>query len=320
MVSPDLSIIIPAYNEAEALPLTVERIRNAFAVGSGNGLSIELIIVSDGSTDGTFEVAQTLLDRDLGGTVTEFASNVGSHVAIRCGLEQASGTAIAIISADGQDPPEALESMLEALGSGIDIVWGRRISRQGDSWLTRTLARTYYRTFSALTRLQYPHAGLDFLVFTKRVRDAVTAFPERNLPLFLTIFNLGYAQTYVNYEREERVAGASGWTNRKKVKAGADMLIAVSAAPLRLLSVIGGIVGLAGLLFGLITAVRALIGSTPDTGWASLMTAISVMGGLILIGISVLGEYVWRTLDESRHRPLYLISRSTTAITPPRID
>lgn len=311
MASPDLSIIIPAYNEADALPAAIDRIRETFAAGEDAGISIEVIVLSDGSTDSTFDVASAALEEGLGGRVIEFVSNVGSHAVIRCGLELASGDAIAIISADGQDPPEVLPELVSQLGPTVDIAWGRRANRDGDSWLTRTMASAYYRSFRALTRLDYPEGGLDFLIMTRRVRDAVVAFPERNLPLFLTIFNLGFGQTYVDYNRAPRTAGESGWTTRKKFRAAGDMLIAVSAAPLRLLSIVGAVVGLAGIVFGLITVLRALFGQTPDSGWASLMTAISVMGGLILVGISVLGEYVWRTLDESRGRPIYIISRDS---------
>jgi dolichol-phosphate mannosyltransferase len=305
-----LSIVVPAYNEAEALPDVIERIRKVIATSPDLDGRTEVIIVSDGSDDATFEVASESLGGDLPGEVIEFVGNAGSHAAIRCGLERTSGDAVAIISADGQDPPEALPEMVSRLGSGIEVVWGKRTSRKGDPWLTRTLASLYYRLFRLLTGLHYPESGLDFVVIGRPVVDAVSSFRERNLPLFPMIYNLGYGQTTVPYERGERTAGQTGWSMRKKLKFAVDMLTAFSAAPLRLLSLIGATVGLLGLVFGFITAIRAIFGQVPISGWASMMVAVTVMGGLILVAFSVLGEYVWRTLDESRARPLYFIGRT----------
>jgi glycosyltransferase involved in cell wall biosynthesis len=305
-----LSIVVPAYNEAEALPDVTERIRKVVSASEDLDGRTELIIVSDGSDDATFEVAAKSLGDDLPGEVVEFVGNAGSHAAIRCGLERTSGNAVAILSADGQDPPEALPEMVDRLGNGIEVVWGKRASRKADPWLTRTLASLYYRFFRLVTGLHYPESGLDFVVIGRPVVDAVSSFRERNLPLFPMIYNLGYGQTSVPYERGERTTGETGWSLRKKLKFAVDMLTAFSAAPLRLLSLIGAIVGFLGLLFGFVTALRAIFGQVPISGWASLMVAVTVMGGLILIAVSVLGEYVWRTLDESRRRPLYLVGRS----------
>lgn len=309
MSNPQLSVVIPAFNEEEALPHTIARISAVADEQLSPDDGIEIIVVSDGSSDDTFAVAVESLGPDLPGRVIEFVRNSGSHAAIRCGLELARGDAVAVISADGQDSPETLPKMLDQLGAGIDVVWGRRANRDADSWLTRFLASAYYRFFRLLTGLDYPAAGLDFLVMNRPVIDATNTFQERNLPLFLAIFNLGFGQAYVDYDRGTRVAGTSGWTMGKKFKVAGDMFIAVSAAPLRLLSLIGAIVGIAGLIFGLTTIIRAMLGQVADPGWASLMTAISIMGGLILVGISILGEYVWRTLDETRRRPLYTIGR-----------
>ena len=311
MDNPQLSIVIPAFNEEEALPHAIDRIRTVVAEQMSIGAGVEIIVVSDGSTDDTFSVAVEALGEDLPGRIIEFVGNAGSHAAIRCGLGQTRGDAVAVISADGQDSPEALPEMLAGLGNGVDVVWGRRARRDADSRLTRMLASAYYQLFRLLTGLRYPESGLDFVVMTRATVDAIGQYRERNLPLFLSIFNLGFGQAYVDYERRARTAGTSGWTIGKKFRVAADMLIAVSAAPLRLLSLIGAIVGIGGVIFGLVTIVRAILGRVADPGWSSLMTAISIMGGLILVGLSILGEYVWRALDESRQRPLYIIKRQS---------
>ena len=202
MSIPDLSIIIPSYNEEEALPEVLARIHDAFVAAGTAEPSIEILVISDGSSDSTFEVARSVLgEASQRGRVIEFAGNAGSHAAIRYGLHLAAGRNVAVISADGQDPPELLPAMGALLGDGVDIVWGRRINRDGDSRWTRTMASVYYRLFRSLTGLDFPDSGLDFLVMTRQVCEAVNAFPERNLPLFLTIFNLGFGQAFMDYER-----------------------------------------------------------------------------------------------------------------------
>jgi dolichol-phosphate mannosyltransferase len=304
--SPTLSLVIPAWNEEKALPPTIDRILRV--IKSDNRLvhRTEIIIVDDGSTDDTAGAARKALDGYVPGTVVELAGNVGSHAAIRCGLRHASGERVVILSADGQDPPETILAMLDRLDDGAEIVWGQRTSRSGDPTTRRALAGVFYRMYRIATGLQYPPSGLDFVMLSRPVVDALERFSERNLPLFLLIYNLGYRQSLVPYERGERSHGESGWSLGKRVEMGFDMLTAFSATPLRLVSAAGLVIGLLGLMFGAFTLIRGLVSDVPVEGWASLMVMTSVMGGMILLAISVLGEYVWRTLDEVRGRPVYL--------------
>ncbi|MDQ3973181.1 MAG: glycosyltransferase family 2 protein [Actinomycetota bacterium] len=309
---PILSIVLPAFNEAEALPATLERIRAVADVEPRLAGSVEIIVVSDGSTDSTFDTAAKELAGGACGLVVELARNVGSHAALRCGLRHARGEFVALMSADGQDPPELLPAMLAAFGDGLDIVWGRRTNRRADRLAARVTARAYYWMFRRLTGLDYPPAGFDFVVVRRPVVEALLLHRERNASLFLLLFNLGFGQTFVDYERGERTAGQTRWTVRRKLKLAVDMLTGFSAAPIRLVSLTGVLVGMLGLLFGGFTVVRALLGDVPVSGWASLMVVTSLMGGLMLIAVALLGEYVWRTLDEVRQRPLYLESRRAT--------
>ena len=202
--------------------------------------------------------------------------------------------------------------MLDAMDLGAEVVWGQRASRPGDPRIRRALAGVFYRLYRVVTGLEYPPSGLDFVVISRPVLNSLESFRERNLPLFLLIYNLGYRQSVVPYERGVRSHGESGWSIQKRVKMAIDMLTAFSAAPLRLVSVAGLVIGIAGLLFGLITLVRGLLSDVPVPGWASMMVMTSIMGGMILLSISVLGEYVWRSLDEARGRPIYLERAVTT--------
>ncbi len=294
------SVIIPAFNEELSIAATLDRIVAAF------GGSPEIIVVSDGSSDRTFEVAASWL-RDTGcGIAIQLASNVGSHAAIRCGLERASGDTVAIISADGQDPPEVLPQMARMVAEGMDLVWGERTGRRRDPWIRRVLAAAYYRMFRLVTGLEYPPSGFDFIVMSRHAVAALGRYRERNLPLFLAVFNLGLASATVPYQRAERVAGTSGWTISKRLRLAMDMLTSYSPAPIRMVSGVGLIIGVLGVVFGAFTVIRALRGGVPVEGWASLMVVSSLMLGTLLVAVGFIGEYLWRTLDEIRARPLFI--------------
>lgn len=306
MQPPILSVVLPAFNEEGVIASTLQRLRDVVIADDGLRDAIEVIVVSDGSSDGTFEEALSNLDKELPGEVVQLVTNVGSHAAIRSGLRRARGKYVAILAADGQDPPEVLSRMLEAFRPGIDVVWGEREDRRHDPAVSRFVSRTYYGFFRRMTGMDYPPQGYDFVMFSDRVLGALLRYQERNASIFLLIFNLGFGQTTVPYSRGARTGGASGWTIRKRAKLAIDMLTAFTAAPIRVVSGAGVVVGAFGLLFGGVTVVRGLLGHIPNEGWASLMVVTSLMGGMILVALGFIGEYLWRTLDEVRGRPLYL--------------
>lgn len=306
---PLLSIVMPAHNEGGVIAATLRRIART-ARDAQLSSHIEVIVVSDGSADGTFEEARRALGPQLSGTVVELVANAGSHAAIRCGLTHARGDHVAIMAADGQDPPEVLPAMLAAMRHPVDVVWGRRCDRTNDGAATRRLAGAYYRIFRLLTGLDYPPAGLDFLVARRRVIDTVLQRSVRNTSLFLMIYNLGFPQAFVDYERGARAGGSSSWTLRKKVKLAVDMLTGFSAAPIRIASLMGVIAGLFGMGLGGVTLVRAAVGGVQVEGWASLMVVSSFTSGLVLVAIGFLGEYTWRILDEVRGAPPFIEGRS----------
>ena len=306
---PLLSIVMPAHNESGVIAGTLRRIARA-ARDCGLAGQIEVIAVDDGSSDGTSEEARGALGPDLPGTVVVLVANAGSHAAIRCGLTHARGDHVAIMAADGQDPPELLTAMLAAIGPRVDVVWGRRADRTSDGVATRRLADAYYRIFRMLTGLDYPPSGLDFLLARRRVIEAVLQRSARNTSLFLLIYNLGFPQAFVDYERGARAGGASSWTLRMKIKLALDMLTSFSAAPIRVASLMGVLAGLVGLALGGVTLIRAALGDVPVSGWASLMVVSSLTSGLMLVAIGFLGEYTWRILDEVRGAPPFIEGRS----------
>jgi dolichol-phosphate mannosyltransferase len=317
---PLVSIVMPAHNEGGVIAGTLGRVGSVVAGDPLLAGRVEVIVVSDGSTDGTFAEARGALGPDLPGAVVELVANTGAHAAMRCGLEHARGENAVIMAADGQDPPEALPEMLRALRPGIDVVWGSRCDRANDRAGARWLAGAYYRMFRVLTGLDYPPSGLDFLIFRRRVVDAVLARSARNASLYLLIYNLGFPQAYVEYERGRRSGGASSWTLRKRVKLAVDMLTGFSAAPIRVASLLGLLVGLFGIVLGGVTLLRAALGEVPVSGWASLMVVSSFSSGLLLIAVGFLGEYTWRILDEVRGAPPFLEGRSERVAAQPGED
>ena len=306
---PVLSIVMPAHDEGGVIGATMARVAR-MSHDAGLIGQVEVIAVSDGSTDGTFEEARAALGPDLPGTVVELVANAGSHAAIRCGLGYARGDHVAIVAADGQDPPEALPAMLRAMRPSVHVVWGRRRDRSNDGAATRRLAGAYYRIFRVLTGLDYPPSGLDFLLARRQVVDEVLRRSARNTSLFLLIYNLGFPQAFVDYERGARAGGSSSWTLRKRIKLAIDMLTGFSAAPIRIASMMGIVAGLVGMALGSVTLIRAALGDVPVSGWASLMVVTSFTSGLILVAIGFLGEYTWRILDEVRGAPPFIESRT----------
>ena len=304
--APALSVVMPALNEQDAIGSTLAELRDAV----GGSRNLEVIVVSDGSTDGTFAGAVGAMSAlGIRGRVIELAGNVGSHAAIRIGLAESSGAFVAVMAADGQDPPSTIPRMLDAARSGgSDVVWARRTSRGSQGAALSLASRFFIVLFALLTRLRLPPSGLDFVMLSRRAVDHVGRHRERHLPVHLLLFNLPLPRAYVDYERRPRVAGSSRWTIGRRIGLAVDMLASTSMALMRLISVTGVVVGALGLTFGAVTVVRALLGQGPDTGtgWASLMVVVSVIGGLALLGIGLIGEYLWRVLEEVRGRPVHL--------------
>ncbi len=305
-----VSVVIPAFNEENSVAGLISQIGTLNSTLTSTGIEVELVVVSDGSTDSTYETAQSAITNcGLRGTVIKLLKNVGSHKAIRCGLNAAHGDAIIVMSADGQDPVDAIPQMLEKVRDGFDVVWGERLDRSADSFISRSLAYLFYSFFRVLSGIQIPSQGLDFVMITKRVAEELGRYRERNAAIHLIIFNLGFSTTTIKYVRNIRKTGTSKWSYRKRLKLALDMLTGSSFFLLRIIVLTGVFVGLAGLVFGAITLTRAVSGDTGETGWASLMVMTSVTGGLLLVGLGIVGEYLGRALDEVRLRPLFTIDK-----------
>lgn len=304
---PLLSIVTPAFNEAANLRLLYERLCR---VCDGAGWSWEWVVVDDHSRDATFDVVRSLSAADARVSGVRLARNAGSHVALGCGLAHARGLAAVLLVADGQDPPEVLPALVTAWRAGAQVVWAAR-----DGGLERVpwSSRLFYRTLRRVAGLaQLPPQGADCVLLDRVVIDAMREFREHHVNLLALISWMGFRQASVPCARAPRQQGHSGWSLAKKLRLVVDSVTAFTFVPIRVMSALGVLTALAGFAYMLLVLANAWRGA-PPTGWSSLMVAVLLVGGMQMTMLGVLGEYLWRALEEGRRRPRYLIEETTEA-------
>jgi polyisoprenyl-phosphate glycosyltransferase len=306
-----LSVITPAYNEELNLPVLYERLQ---AIMRDLDLDWEWIVTDDHSSDRTFEVLSELSRRDDRVLALRFSRNFGSHAGVACGLRHARGDCAVVMAADLQDPPEVIPALVETWRDGAQVVWAARARREGEKASTVGVAGLFYWVMRNVVGLREISAtGADFFLIDRNVIDAYSAFGERNVNLFALLVWLGFRQETITYVKEARMHGASSWTLKKKVKLAVDSITAFSYMPVRFMSWLGVFTGLAGFCYAGLVIFNALTGK-PVEGWSSLMVAVLLIGGLHMLMLGILGEYIWRALDEARRRPRYTIEASTSKL------
>jgi glycosyltransferase involved in cell wall biosynthesis len=308
-----LSIITPAFNEAENLEAMYARLSAASAAA---GLDWEWVIVDDHSRDGTFDVIQALAIRDPRVRGLRLARNSGSHTAIACGLHHVTGDAAAVLAADLQDPPETLAAMLAEWRAGAQVVWAVRRQREGESAPGLGFSRVYYFIMRHVVGMkEMPATGADFFLADRIVIDAFRRFPERHVSVLALVTWMGFRQAFIEYDKQRRHAGRSGWTLAKKIKLVIDSVTGFSDLPIRLCSYMGLVLIAAGVLVA-----AASVTLLPSLGGGVLLALALVIGlaGVQLLALGLVGEYVWRALDEARRRPPYLIEAVAGAVGRPQ--
>ncbi|MEW5855161.1 MAG: glycosyltransferase family 2 protein [Myxococcota bacterium] len=305
---PTLSVVTPAFNEAANLPLLYARLQE---VMQAQGVEWEWVIVDDHSQDGTFQVIQELARKHGRVRGIRFSRNFGSHAAITCGLHAASGQCAVIMAADLQDPPETLPELLRKWRDGAQVVWAVRAQRLGESTGTLTFSRLYYFLVRHLVGMkEMPSSGADFFLVDRRVLEAFRALGERNVSIFMLITWMGFRQETISYVKQARVHGSSGWSLEKRFKLVLDSVTSFTYVPIRAISYLGVVVATLGFIYALFVIYNYFSG-TPNQGWSSLMVVVLVMGGVQLLMMGLLGEYLWRVLEETKGRPLYLVESTT---------
>jgi dolichol-phosphate mannosyltransferase len=300
-----LSIVIPAYNEQAIIPALQTALNEFLATLA---CPVEVIFVNDGSSDQTLDLLMDWAAKDRRIKVIGLARNFGHQAAVTAGLDLAGGDAVVIIDADLQDPPHVIHEMLARYREGYDVVYGQRISREGESAIKRFTAWLFYRLMRVFIYRDLPPDAGDFRLISRRCLDAIKSMRETHRFIRGMVAWVGFAQTSVKYQRRPRTGGETKYPFWKMVRFAWTAAISFSPAPLRLSLIAGVLVALAGLGEGAYAVLRALIVHDTFPGWASAITVMSVIGGAILISIGILGEYVGRIFEASKGRPIYIVS------------
>jgi polyisoprenyl-phosphate glycosyltransferase len=303
-----VSIVVPALDEADNAPVLMGRMQQ-FA-RANPAYDFELVLVDDGSTDGTAEQFLAMSAPGVSLTVVQLARRFGSHQAISAGLKQARGACAIVIGADAQEPPHLVTEFLEQWRGGAEIVWGVRRTRVGRSWRAELASRLFSYLFTRFARLEhYPPEGPSGMLLDRCVIDEVNKLEERNRNLMALVSWLGYRQSQVLYDQLPRHHGQSGWTPTRMVRLAVDSLLQFSTMPLRACTFSGLAVAALGVAYAALLVVRGLLGVETPSGWPTILVVVLFLGGVQLTVIGVMGEYLWRAVEEVRRRPLYVVRR-----------
>lgn len=299
MSKPMLSVVVPVYNEEEVIN---ESYRRLTEVLEKTGETYELIFVNDGSRDRTLELALEICANDKRVKLIDFARNFGHQLAITAGMDASSGDAVVVIDADLQDPPEVIPLMLEKWREGYEIVYGKRLKRQGESAFKKLTAKVFYRTLDKLTDVDIPVDTGDFRLIDRKVCDALKKVPEHNRYVRGIVSWLGYKSCPVEFERQKRFAGTTKYPLKKMIRFASDAIMSFSYKPLKLATLFGSLALLTSVVVLILYAIFGLL--NPVT---SLLIAAIFFAGLLFICLGIVGSYIARMCDEVRNRPLYLI-------------
>lgn len=301
----DLSVVVPVFNEREALPELHARLT---AVLSRLVSTYEIVLVNDASTDDSWSVILSLTSHDRRTKAVGLSRNFGHQLAITAGLDAATGDAVVIMDGDLQDPPEVIESLYAKFRDGFDVVYAQRRTREGETVWKRMTARVFYRLMRRITRLDIPVDTGDFRLMSRRVADELRRLQEHSRFLRGLVTWVGYNQTAVLYDRAPRSTGATKFSTAKMLSFAFDGITSFSSQPLRLASQLGflfsslSFVAMLGLIYYALSGGPGLV-----QGWTSLIVAVLFLGGIQLIAIGLLGEYIGRIYEEVKQRPLYVV-------------
>ena len=299
-----ISVIIPFLNEEENMPHLVGSI-NAF-FGPKTAYTVEVILVNDGSTDKSLEVLKKQDYANIDYKLISLSKNFGSHAALRAGILHATGAHICFMYADLQDPLTLIDKLFEERTKGFEICWATR-ENTANGFFERTFSRFYSFMMKKYAISNYPEQGFDIVMFSRKVQEFVNQNIEVNSSLFLQILSLGFKQTSIYYTKESRKKGKSKWTLGKKVKLFIDSFVAFSYAPIRLVTIVGILLFFVGISWSAYLITRKLVYNDLVSGWPVLISVLSIGFGVTNISLGIIAEYLWRTLDSSRKRPVFII-------------
>ncbi len=300
-----LSLVVPCYNEEEVIGETIKRLQGFCS--QLDGFDAELIFIDDGSHDRTREIVKSFMGHDARVKLICFTRNFGHQIAVTAGIDAANGDAVVVIDADLQDPPEVVHQMIAKWREGYDVVYGTRTERPGEPVFKLVTSKWFYRLLNRLSDVEIPLDAGDFRLMSRSVVDALRAMPERDRFVRGLVSWVGFRQVSLQYKRAERFAGHSKYPLRKMLGFAADGLLSFSTKPLQMSVTIGmacASLSLVGIVYAL---VLRLFTDIWVEGWTALMIAVLFMGGVQLVSVGVLGEYVARIYGEIKRRPLYVV-------------
>ena len=309
MSPPYVSVVVPCFNEQESLRELHRRVSAVCAsiVASKDGEgSYEIVLINDGSRDATWPEMTRLADEDPRVVAINLSRNHGHQLALTAGLSVCRGERVLILDADLQDPPELLPAMLARMDAGVDVVYGQRMERPGETAFKRASAAVFYRVIDSLTETPIPIDTGDFRLVSRRVLDALLAMPERHRFIRGMIAWIGFRQEPILYRREPRFAGTTKYPMRKMIRFGLDAVTAFSVRPLQLASLLGVATGVLSLLLLGFVLVSWLFFNTVH-GWASQLAIVTILGSVQLFVLGIIGEYLGRLYEQGKGRPLFVV-------------
>lgn len=300
-----ISILIPAYNEQEVIRHLYERLYKL--AGQTPGYDFEFLFVNDGSRDKTLEIIKNYAEKDTRTAYVNLSRNFGKETAMIAGLDHVSGDATVIIDADLQDPPELIPQMIAFWEEGYDDVYAKRRSRTNESWLKKTTSKLFYKILQQSTHIPIQRDTGDFRLLDKRCVEALRRFRESERYTKGMFSWIGYKKKEMLYNRDPRVAGETKWNYFKLINLAVDGITSFTIAPLRISSILGILTSFIAFVYIVYLVIRTIFFGSDLAGYPSMMAAILFLGGIQLLSLGIIGEYIGRIFNETKNRPLYLI-------------
>lgn len=302
-----VTILVPAYNEQEVLNMLYDRLKTL--MNNNTNYDFEILLVNDGSKDNTLKIMKELRTKDRRVCYLNLSRNYGKETAMIAGLDYCKGDAVIIIDADLQDPPELIPEMLRYWEEGYDDVYAKRKSRKGETWLKKLTSTMYYKVLQAFTKIEIQKDTGDFRLLDRRCVEALKAIRESQRYTKGLFSWIGYNKKEILYDRDPRAAGQTKWNYKKLIDLSIDGITSFTTSPLRWSAIMGILVSIAGFIYMIAIIIKTMISGVDVPGYASTMVVILFLGGIQLIFLGVIGEYLGRAFYETKGRPLYFIER-----------
>lgn len=306
-----LSIVVPVYNEEENV---AEFYQRTMRVLDGLPFRSEIVYVNDGSTDNTSQVLYTLKRDDARVAIVDLSRNFGKEIALSAGLDYAGGDAVIVIDADLQDPPELIPELVKWWLQGYENVYAKRVARDGETIVKKATAQAFYRIIQKVSRVRIPEDTGDFRLLSRRAVDSLRQLRETHRFMKGLFAWIGYRSKAVPYRRDARFAGETKWNYWRLWNLALEGITSFTIAPLKMATYLGLLAALGAFCYGLFLIVRTMVYGNPVAGYPSLMVVVLFMGGIQLVAIGIIGEYLGRTFDEAKGRPLYIVNRYTPSV------